>query len=504
MPVPRMKFSLRTALAGLWVLILALSGAMAFLLLGIFEQGVGAQLRLGNERLDRAATDTARRFERYRLTFQDEPLPVEDPQILADLEKILDVSLASHPGVEGGFWRGENRSLAYAFPTHEGPRVKRDLPPTELDQIRQTIRASLLNRAPLDRRFDGERASLLLHAEPLAGPPPDLALWTMTRAPLAVGKSYQRLASGLALLLLLALGSGFWLLRLLRRWTRRVGELEEAITSTPLEELPPLAPTGERELDRVVTAFNRLNDRLKISREDSARLGRDLARNDRLAALGRMAAGLIHEIGNPLAAMRLRSENGLSSPDPERARAALGAVLGQISRLEELLGGLRLLTRTVEIRPRPVLLEPFLNDRLEEVRPTVGPTGVTLTLAPTPPPGASWNFDERSLARALENLLLNALQHTPAEGRVTLGAELAGDRCCFQVTDTGPGVPAADVERIFEPFVTTRPDGVGLGLSLVREIAEAHGGAVRYDARPDAPGAVFTLEIPRHGAHPPR
>ncbi len=502
-----MKFSLRTALAGLWALILALCGALAFLMLGLFEGGVGAQLRQGNERLDQAAAESARRFERYRGTFEGRPLPLAEPQTRVDLESILDVALAPHPGVEGGFWRGENDSLAYSFPTHDGPKRKRDLPQAELEQIRQTIRASLAARAPLGRRFDGERASLLLHARPLPGPPPDLALWMMTRAPLAVGKSYQRLASGLGILLLLALGSGLWLLRLLRRWTRRVGQLEEAITSTPLEELPALPPTGERELDRVVAAFNRLNERLRAAREDSARLGRELARADRLAALGRMAAGLVHEIGNPLAAMRLRSENGLSAPDPERARAALGAVLGQVGRLEELLGGLRLLTRTAEVRPRPVALRPFLEARLEEVRPMAARSGVGLALDPAPAADAAWSFDERSLARALDNLLLNALQHTPAGGRVALGAAVGGGVCAFRVTDTGPGVPPAEVERIFEPFVTTRPEGVGLGLSLVREIAGAHGGSVRYaGADGHAPGAVFTLELPRHphGAHPPR
>lgn len=514
-----MKFSLRAALAGLWALILALCGALAFLMLGIFEQGVGAQLRQGNERLDQAAAETARRFERYRLTFDGRPVLLDDPQVRADLEAMLDVALTPHPGVEGGFWRGANDgSLAYAFPTHEGPRRKRDVPPAELDQIRQTIRASLAERAPVGRRFDGERASLLLHARPLPGPPPDLALWTMTRAPLAVGKSYQRLSSGLGVLLLLALGSGLWLLRLLRRWTRRVGQLEEAIASTPLEELPALAPTGERELDRIVAAFNHLNGRLKVAREDSARLGRDLARADRLAALGRMAAGLAHEIGNPLAAMRLRTENALAAAnanaEPERAPAALRAVLGQIGRLEELLGALRLLTRTAEVRPRPVALLPFLQARLEEVGPPAAQAGLSLHLNPVPAADASWSFDQNSVARAVTNLLLNAIQHTPAGGRVSLGAEIHDNRRLhLRVADTGPGVPAADAERIFEPFVTTRAEGVGLGLSLVREIAEAHGGRVRYsdadtDAAGETRGAVFTLEIPadpyRHGAHPGR
>lgn len=498
------KFSLRTALTTLWALVLALCLALAFLMYSLVEQGAGAQLRQGQEKLAQAADDATRRYDRYRATFDRRLPPLDDPQTRTDLEAMLSVGLGGHPGVEGGFWRGRNDSLAYAFPTHDGPRQKRDLPQAELGQIEQAIHDSQSNGVPLDRRYNGENVSVLLHAAPLPGPPPDLAVWTMTRVPLNIGQSYGRLSVGLGALLLLALGSGLWLLRSLRRWTRRLTALEESIAATPLEDLPPLAPTGERELDRVVAAFNRLNERLKISREDSARMGRDLARSDRLAALGRMAAGLAHEIGNPLAAMRLRSENALAA-EPERARVALEAILPQIGRLEELLAALRLLTRMVEIRPQPVPLRAFLQARLEEVAPTAGRDGITLALDPAPAGDVRWSFDEPSLARAVENLLINALQHTPAGGKIALGAEILPDGCRLLVSDTGPGISSAEAERIFEPFVTGRAEGVGLGLSLVREIADAHGGTARWQAPADGtPGSVFVIEIPVHGHHPDR
>ena len=499
-----MRFSLRGALVSLWALILALCLALAFLMLSLFEQGPGMQLREKKDRLDQALGDATRRFDRYRQTFEGRPLPLDDAQTRSDLESILSVALSIHPGVEGGFWRGRNESLAYAFPTHDGPSQKKDLPQAELGQIQQVIHDSLDAHSPRDHRYDGESSSILLKASPLPGPPPDLTVWAMTRVPLDLERSYRRLSFGLAGLLLLALGSGIWLLSSLRRWTRRVSLLEEAIASTPLEELPPLSPTGERELDRVVAAFNRLNARLKAAHENSARLSRDLARSDRLATLGRMAAGLVHEIGNPLAAMRLRSENALAA-EPERARAALEAMLPQLSRLEELLAALRLLTRTAEIRPQPIALLSFLQARLEEVAPSASRAEVVLDLDPQPAGDVHLDFDDRSLARAVDNLLLNAIQHTPPGGRVSLGAEITADSCRLVVKDTGPGVSAADADRIFEPFFTTRAEGVGLGLSLVREIAGAHGGSARYlsDAGGQS-GAVFVIEIPRHGQNPDR
>jgi signal transduction histidine kinase len=492
-----MNFSLRRALAGLWILILLLCVALGFVIVGIFDQGVGAQVRQSSTRLDQATDEALRRYDQFWRASDGQAVAVDDPQVRAQLEMMLTIALANHPRIEGGFWRGENDSIAYAFPTHDGPKVKTDVPDAELFEIKQTIQASLAAKAPVRRRFDTEHASLLLQARPLPGPPADLAVWVMTRVPTDVGESYQRLAIALGILLLLGLGSGSWLLRFLRRWTARVTELENAIASVPLEELPPFAATGERELDRIVRAFNRLNERLKIAREDAARLNRDLARADRLAALGRMIAGLAHEIGNPLAAMRLRAENALAA-EPARAYEALHVMLSQIGRLDDLLSALRLLTRTGEIRPRAVRLEPFLRARLEVLQPAADEAGIELALEPVPTNEADWQFDEKSLGRALENLMLNAIQHSPVGNRVTLGAECSENNCRFLVADSGPGVTPAEAEHIFEPFVTTRADGVGLGLTLVREIAEAHRGrAMCIVSAERTSGALFVIEIPR-------
>ena len=98
------------------------------------------------------------------------------------------------------------------------------------------------------------------------------------------------------------------------------------------------------------------------------------------------------------------------------------------------------------------------------------------------------------MQRALDNLILNSVQNTPSGGSITLGATQRGASLVLQVQDDGPGVTDNIRDRLFEPFVTARPDGTGLGLALAQEIARAHQGEARLV--PSAHGALFEIEVP--------
>ena len=114
--------------------------------------------------------------------------------------------------------------------------------------------------------------------------------------------------------------------------------------------------------------------------------------------------------------------------------------------------------------------------------------------------GGKAMLDPARIERALDNLVLNALQNTPPGGRVILGAARRGSALVLSVADTGRGVPEVLREHLFEPFVAGRPEGTGLGLALVREAAEAHGGTVRALRRPD--GTTIEIELPQGEAWP--
>jgi signal transduction histidine kinase len=245
--------------------------------------------------------------------------------------------------------------------------------------------------------------------------------------------------------------------------------------------------TGERELDRLVDALNATGLRLGEAR-------RRAASSERLAAVGRLAAGVAHEIRNPIAAMRLRAENALASHDPHRRTAALQTILEQIGRLDTLLRDLLNMTQRKTPHHEPVDLRALLERIAETHSEIAAAKGVALQTGAIDENAARPSLDAGQVRQAIDNLLLNAIQNTPSGGSVTLGAHKQDGRLHLTVRDTGPGVPADIGDRLFEPFVTGRTDGTGLGLAIVRETARAHGGDASFTSGPH--GATFEIELP--------
>jgi signal transduction histidine kinase len=271
-------------------------------------------------------------------------------------------------------------------------------------------------------------------------------------------------------------------------WSRKIVRLEAALSNrqTGQADLPALPRTGERELDRLVDALNATGARL-------AEEHRRATSAERLAAVGRLTAGLAHEIRNPIAAMRLKAENALAADDGRRV-SALKAILDQVGRLDVLLRDLLAMTQQRHVNPAPNDLSAFLNATIEPHRELAASKGIILETTARDTMLAAPQFDAEQMHRALDNLILNAVQNTPPEGTVTVAADSLDGRMSFRVRDTGPGVPENIRERLFEPFVTGRTDGTGLGLAIVREIARAHGGDVRVTSSSN--GATFEIDVP--------
>jgi signal transduction histidine kinase len=475
-----------------WSAFLLASVVVGALLLSLYGQSTTEQLRRASAAIAHGCDAIAARYQFFVAGATRAPADLRAAEPAQRLAGVVRIALRDLTGVEGGIWQAERGSLAYAFPTYEGTVEKTDLPPAEEPQIREAAEATALDGVPVDRRRDGRLQALLLHACPLPGLIPHLSAWTMTRVVTAGGRAYVQAMAGLAVLLVVVLGSAAWLGRLLLGWSRRLRCLETALASST-DELPKLDLTGQRDLDRIVDAVNRAGGRLADARRQAETLMRQVAEGKRLASLGRVVAGVAHEIRNPIAAMRLKAENAVAAgPDSARKDRALQAIVEQIGRLEALLRNLLSSVQRAPSVPKPVKdVTAFLEERAELFREQAAAHELALEVR-----GCDGGavFDPTGIAHAIDNLTLNAIQNTPTGGSVTLCAERSADRLLLSVVDTGRGVPESMRDQLFEPFVTGRPEGTGLGLSIVREIAEAHGGTARAIHRDD--GTSFVVELP--------
>jgi len=480
--------SLRARLLMLW-LMLALSGSVtAFLLVEFYQQSTNALVNRAEDAVARACRDLGDRYAFFVSGWRGVRQNEIDDSLKRELVGVVEAALSRASGVEGGLWQAGNGPLAYAFPTYQGTGPKTDVPAAELSTIDQVNAEALRNERPMTVRQTGQSQVLVLNACPLPGPLDGVTAWTMTRAFTGQSRAYSQLLIGLVVLGLTVLGSATWLGRILYSWSRKITSLETALADrrTGQTDFPALPLTGERELDRLVDALNATGALLADEH-------RRATSSERLAAVGRLAAGLAHEIRNPIAAMRLKSENALAGDDDRRI-SALKTILEQIGRLDVLLRDLLAMTQQRPVQPAPTDLATFLDRAIVGHLELAASKGVILETAagcttPTPP-----RFDAAQMHRALDNLILNAIESTPPGGTIKVEAGSRDGRVSFRVRDTGPGVPESIRERLFEPFVTGRPDGTGLGLAIVREIARAHGGEVRVMS--DGSGATFEIDVP--------
>ena len=296
-------------------------------------------------------------------------------------------------------------------------------------------------------------------------------------------------------------------------------------TAEPDAASKALAPG---DLAEVLQAYSAVAERLQASHEtlqnEVVRLRRELAskndqleRSKRLSALGEMAAGIAHEIRNPLAAIQLyaelveedvaslhqcgvRREQCAETPDSALfpAPSALPSALSNTRKIASAVRGLSAIVvdvlsfaRPLEPRIRPVNPRQLFNRVIDAHRPAIDAAGVRVVIDTD---GHPLHADPDLLHQALLNLARNAVDAMidRDEPRTLTLSSRAGR---LTVTDTGPGLALDTLDRVFNPFFTTRSTGTGLGLAIVHRIVDAHGGTITV-GRADAGGAVFVMQLP--------
>jgi signal transduction histidine kinase len=259
--------------------------------------------------------------------------------------------------------------------------------------------------------------------------------------------------------------------------------------STPVPR-PPV-----RELSDIADGIAVLARSLEQSREGEERLGRELERQERLAALGRVVAGVAHEVRNPLASIKLRLDLAISDGPalPPAVGQAVAHASEEIARLDRLVADLLVVAGRSLGPRRRTELGTLVRDRAAALTPWAQLRRVSISVAGD----AVAEIDPDSIARACDNLLRNAVEASPAGATVAVRIahdEGAGSGVHVQVEDTGDGIAGERAPLLFEPFFTTKAEGTGLGLAISRAIARAHGGDAVY--RRVGPVTRFELTLP--------
>ncbi len=276
-------------------------------------------------------------------------------------------------------------------------------------------------------------------------------------------------------------------------------------TTSPAEQVQRI-----EELGRIILAYSEVMERLQQSQEQltemvsglQAELGEKnklLERKERLAALGEMAAGLAHEIRNPLGGIQLYAS--LLAKDVSAMPASLQLVhkiSGGVRRLEGLVSQVLHFTRESQVSRAETDLAEIIATAIELAQPKVIERRVDIQVRANAP--LLLRADEQLLGQAVLNLLLNAVEAMEVGGKITVQFIRAteedgeGRQVKLTIRDSGPGIPAAILDRIFNPFFTTKDTGTGLGLAIVHRIVDAHDGTITV-TNPPGGGAQFEIRI---------
>jgi two-component system, NtrC family, sensor kinase len=317
---------------------------------------------------------------------------------------------------------------------------------------------------------------------------------------LAAEREESRTVTAIVLYALLALAVGAGAALVSQRLLAPIRTLTEGVKAVAGGDLSRQVPVrGADELAVLAREFNAMAGSLDRQRQE-------LLRAERLAAVGRISAHITHEIRNPLNSLGLNAELLADELGPEtsaEARALVGAISREVDRLNAVAEDYLKFARL----PRPVMaredLGEILGGLLDFVTPEMEEADVAVKrdLAPDLPP--IWG-DEGQLRAAFLNLLRNSREAMSGGGTVTVRTARAADGGVeVTVADTGAGIPAEQLGRIFDPFFSTKAGGTGLGLAFTLQVVEEHGGTIRCQSE-EGRGTTFAvrLPVPAEGAGP--
>lgn len=264
---------------------------------------------------------------------------------------------------------------------------------------------------------------------------------------------------------------------------REVTGLRKDGTTIPLS-----LAVSETDLDGIHTFTGILHDLTKVKKAEA-----DLHARSELVRIGQMASAVAHEVRNPLAGIRgvLEVLQSRASTRADEA-AILSDLITRLDVLNHFVEDLLIFSRPKEPELTPTAMMPFVQHLLDLVRHDPQFTDIVIDVAG---PDLVVDLDTELMERAILNVVQNAAQAIAGAGRIHIALTREDDRCRLSIADTGPGIPQAIRERLFDPFFTTRHGGTGLGLAITRRAIDQHRGSIEIDSTPGQ-GTTVTIVLP--------
>lgn len=343
------------------------------------------------------------------------------------MRSVTEATLAGVPEVEGGFYAEEsNRLLGYAYPTYPGSGPKTDIPAAEQATIQRVAASAVAHNGHAEERVTARSDLILFRARILVTQrQPVGASWVMYRLSGVHSMHQQFSLWGLIGLLILSVSvaTGAWFLT--RRLDRGVAELESGLRTMENNLALPIPLLGIVELDRIGAGITRLTAAFLNNQARQAELERRLRQTDRLAALGRLVAGVAHELRNPLASVKLKlqlSRRNLSDPAP--LAAAFNVMEEEVAKIDRLVERLLSLAKPSQLSPSQSDLSHFVKERLVFWESRAASQGTILEFRPAASASEPIKLDRDRVGQVIDNLIANALDAlTDVGGHITIEVE---------------------------------------------------------------------------------
>ncbi|HTY61824.1 MAG TPA: ATP-binding protein [Acidobacteriota bacterium] len=390
--------------------------------------------------------------------------------------------LKAYKGIKGGMFQpGNDTIMGYAFPTAVSGSE------SELKEIERVFIRSLAHRAVLEdalvTQSEWYDRDLIVGAAERSG---EVVLWTMCRVPALrypLMGTQRWWLTALVFSTVLGVGGIITIWYMLHSGVAGIRNGLRHLEDNFSYRLPQI----RGDLGQVVQAINLMAER-------RAALEEKLRQQDRLAALGKVVAGVAHEVRNPLNSIKLT----LQLLDRRLKKGIAGSneveeCLQEIDRLDMIVGRLLSFGRPVMTNRHTQEIEPLIQQAIKMVHEPMHQKSVQIA-ANEIESGMEADVDGPQIIQVLINLLLNAIEASPSSRTVRLAAESLGPNICIRVSDEGARIPEEVRQHVFDAYYTTKPNGSGLGLAVSREIVVNHGGALEFES--EDTGTTFILLLP--------